>query len=281
MDDGTPEDAIAAALIAGRDTEEGWTRVVELQRRGDDATLQAAARLLESADADRRVLAADILGQLGAGDGHAGIAERPVRGPALELLIARLAVEDDPDVVEAIASAIGHFPDARCVAILADLRGHPAESVRHAVVMGLHAREDELAVDTLIELSDDPEAWVRDWATFGLGTMIRRDDQRVREALAARLTDTDDTTRAEAIRGLAVRHDERAIPQLLSELDHGTELDDPAILEEALCALAAHAPDDDLCRHVDRQARQWRTASPNESLPADLQQAVRSCQDNR
>jgi hypothetical protein len=78
-----------------------------------------------------------------------------------------------------------------------------------------------------------------------------------------------------------VRHDERAIPQLLSELDHGTELDDPAILEEALCALAAHAPDDDLCRHVDRQARQWRTASPNESLPADLQQAVRSCQDNR
>jgi HEAT repeat protein len=145
----------------------------------------------------------------------------------------------------------------------------------------LHAREDELAVDTLIELSDDPESWVRDWATFGLGTMIRRDDQRVREALAARLTDTDDTTRAEAIRGLAVRHDERAIPQLLSELDQGTELDDPAILEEALCALAANSPDDDLCRHVDRLVTDWQTACPNENLPADLQQAVRSCQDNR
>jgi hypothetical protein len=72
VDNGTPEDAIAAALIAGRDTEEGWIRVVELQRRGDDATLQAAARLLETADADRRVLAADILGQLGAGDARWG-----------------------------------------------------------------------------------------------------------------------------------------------------------------------------------------------------------------
>ena len=278
MDSGIPEDAIAAALSAGRDTEEGWTLVVQLQRRGDDATLQAAARLLESDDADRRVLAADILGQLGAADAHAGIAERPVRGPALELLIARLAAEDDPDVVEAVASAVGHFPDARCAAILANLRGHPAESVRLAVVMGLHGREDQLAVDVLIELSRDAAASVRDWATFGLGTMISRDDQRVREALAARLTDTDDTTRAEAIRGLAVRHDERAIPQLLTELDRGTELDDPAILEEALCALAAHAPDDDLCRHVDRRVSDWQAGCPNESLPADLQLAVRSCQ---
>ena len=169
MDNGTAEDVIAAALIAGRDTEEDWGRVVELQRRGDDATLQAAARLLESDDANRRVLAADILGQLGAGDASAGIAERPVRGPALESLIARLAVEDDTDVVEAIASAIGHFPDVRCVAILADLRGHPAESCGHAVVMGLHAREDELAVDTLIELNNDPEASVVTGPRLALG----------------------------------------------------------------------------------------------------------------
>ena len=93
--------------------------------------------------------------------------------------------------------------------------------------------------------------------------MIRRDDQRVREALAARLADTDDTTRAEAIRGLAVRHDDRAIPQLLSELDRRNQLDDPAILEEALCALAAYAPDDDLCLRVDRRVSDWQAASPN------------------
>lgn len=75
--------------------------------------------------------------------------------------------------------------------------------MRYAVVFGLFGIDDDLAVQTLIELSADVDPQVRDWATFGLGVQIDRDDPAVRHALMARLEDPDIDTRGEAIRGLA------------------------------------------------------------------------------
>ena len=64
----------------------------------------------------------------------------------------------------------------------------------------------------LIALSADPEAAVRDWATFALGTLAEQDSPALRDALAARLDDPDEDTRLEAIHGLALRGDDRARP---------------------------------------------------------------------
>jgi HEAT repeat protein len=74
------------------------------------------------------------------------------------------------------------------------------------------------AIKALIELSRDKDSDVRDWATFGIGTMIDTDTHEIREALLARVTDPDDDTRGEALVGLARRKDERVLEPLINEL---------------------------------------------------------------
>ena len=69
-----------------------------------------------------------------------------------------------------MAIACGHLLAEPCIPVLHALRGHPGAEVRRGVVLGLLALDDDLAVATLVELSRDPVAEIRDWATFGLGT---------------------------------------------------------------------------------------------------------------
>jgi HEAT repeat protein len=86
-------------------------------------------------------------------------------------------------------------------------------------------------VRALIVLSGDADPTVRDWATFALGVQIERDSTEVRDALAVRLADEDVNTRDEAIRGLAVRGDTRAVEPALSA-------DASPAIEEAIQLLA-------------------------------------------
>jgi HEAT repeat protein len=269
-------EVVEDALREEPDSHERWDHIVALHKRGDDESFVAAAELLDSPDPDRRALGADILAQLGAAP-DVPVEDRPLAGPAFRLLLQQIATETHPDVLQSIATAFGHLSDPRGIPALHALRDHPNDDVRHAVVFGLLGQDDDLAVETLIELSRDSDADVRDWATFGLGTQIERDSAQIREALVARLDDPDDDTRGEALRGLAARGDERAIPRLLVELDDDVELDDQSIVEEALLTFAAKVPDARLCRHVEKARQEWAVACPGEPMPHDLVQAVEAC----
>ena len=88
-------------------------------------------------------------------------------------------------------------------------------------------------------LSTDRDTSVRDWATFGLGSMIARDTQQVRDALMARIGDADPDTRGEALVGLAARGDLRATEPLLKE----SEEYEATLLDEALELLMTHTDD--------------------------------------
>jgi hypothetical protein len=55
----------------------------------------------------------------------------------------------------------------------------------------------------------DEVASVRDWATFGLGTLSKTDTASLRDALVEPLSDDDADMRKKAIRGLALRKDVR------------------------------------------------------------------------
>ena len=93
---------------------------------------------------------------------------------------------------------------------------------------------------------EDPDPGVRDWATFGLGSLLDVDTAEVREALLARVDDVGGDTAGEALVGLARRKDPRALDPInrwLASTDAGNliveaaaELADPRSLP-ALYAL--------------------------------------------
>jgi len=126
--------------------------------------------------------------------------------------------EQDHGVLQSILVALSHQGRSEAVLPALRFRHHDHPEVRHAVVLVMSGQENEQAIAVLIELTSDPETRVRDWATFALGTLVDLDTPEVREALAERLNDDDDDTRAEAVVGLAKRGDRRILTILQEDL---------------------------------------------------------------
>jgi HEAT repeat protein len=118
--------------------------------------------------------------------------------------------------------ALGHIGTARAVSFLMRYGSHPDANVRFAAATALgHFANDSLATSALIKLTADTDADVCDWATFGLGVLGRLDSPKIRDALVARLHNTCDDAREEAMIGLAMRRDQRVLSALLSSLEAG------------------------------------------------------------
>jgi HEAT repeat protein len=96
---------------------------------------------------------------------------------------------------------------------------------------------------------------------------IDRDTPDVRDALAARLDDENEDARAEAIRGLARRRDERALEAALAAGD-GPNVD------EAVVLLGASTGDARLLPHLERLAADPEAA---ETYGDELQRALERC----
>lgn len=241
----TPERAVTEVFdeaLRADDEHRRWDLISHLHLHGGPDALEVAGRMSSHPDPAHRVLAADVLSQLGAAPGMAA-ADGPFREGALALLLSMVQDESDPGVLTSIAVGFGHIGDDRSLAPLIRLHTHDDAEVRYGVVSGLLGRPETAALDTLITLSADEDARVRDWATFGLARQTDADFPRLRDALAARLDDEDVDTRIEAVHGLATRADERVVQPLLDILRNPPEPSDPGLLSEALGALAAATPD--------------------------------------
>jgi HEAT repeat protein len=157
------------------------------------------------------VLGADIVSQL-------GVSPNELHEERLQILLELLSRETEAEVLAAACIGLGHLHDARANTSIMRLKDHPHEDVRYGVAMGLTGDLDDAAITTLIVLSADADSDVRDWSTFRLG-MLENARQEVLDALAARVADEDDDTRAEAIVGLARNRDQRALTPLMKYLD--------------------------------------------------------------
>jgi len=167
--------------------------------------------LCQSKDSTKATLGADILGQLGTPD-------FPFHKESVPVLLKLIDNQPDESALQAATMALGRTGDSRAIEKLIELKNYSGEEVRFAVVHGLLTLEDEKSIQALIELSEDEDADVRNWATFGLGSQIEVDTKEIRDALFKRLDEDDDEIRGEALVGLSIRKDERVLDPLLKEL---------------------------------------------------------------
>jgi len=215
LDPTLPERDVEELLELGRgewQSDAEWApHLSALAHRGDEDVLFRVRGMAGDRDPVARGVAAYVLGQLG----------MPVRSFPAEsaaVLESMAATEADPEVLAAVAHGFGHLGQEYGVDTLLRLATHPEARVREAVAISLAGRETEAALAALIALSRDEESEVRDWATFALGSLQPQDTPELRDALAERLGDEDPQTRLEAVHGLAIRADRRAVEPALELL---------------------------------------------------------------
>lgn len=185
-----------------------------------DHALLRAAELGRDEAATKRAVAGLLVGSVSNGrdDG-------PWRDHALDICADILRDESDADVVWAVAHALGYHSGERAAGMLIPLAAHEDSDVRFKVAMGLPGAFDEdnpddAIIGALVALTRDEDEDVRDWATFGLGTVLASvDTPELREALWERSRDEHSDTRNEALAGLAYRYDSDVVPLLVAELE--------------------------------------------------------------
>lgn len=200
----------------GQDAEIFWALVNRLQQETSRTIHDEMTGWTFSEIPSLRMAGILVLGQYGWPARQQDDGRWPYADATL-LHIDRLLLDPDEGVAEAALTAAGH-QRAGDISLIARWAGHPSAEMRWKAAVALLQRDEKPARTLLIGLSNDPETRVRDWATFGLGSQSEVDAADIRDALAARLADTDDETRGEALLGLARRGDPRAKIAILREL---------------------------------------------------------------
>ncbi|PWU08227.1 MAG: hypothetical protein C5B50_30000 [Verrucomicrobia bacterium] len=218
---------------ADRDGDEYWHPLWTLQHRLPQV-LGEVRNLLESSDAKSREVGSDILGQN-------GVRHKVAAPECVGLLLGRLERETSEEVLCSIMMALGHLNDASAIGPLLKWQTHTSGNVRYALVSSLSGHEDARAIRALVELSADENRDVKNWATFGLGSLVDWDSPELRDALFKRLTEEDAEIRGEALVGLARRGDPRVIDTLNRELSNIETCSVGSLLDEAVEAIISAA----------------------------------------
>jgi hypothetical protein len=187
--------------------------------------------MLENANPKHRDVAATIFGQN-------SVKEKWDVPYCADLLLSAINRETSAEVLTSIIHALGNLNDSRRIEAVLPFANHPGSNVRYAVVHCISGLSDHRAIQALIQLSTDTDRDVRNWATFGIASLIDTDTKEIREALVARLNEKDDEIRGEAFIGLAIRGDASVIPAFLRELD---EQDSEVLRQWTLVVDAADA----------------------------------------
>jgi hypothetical protein len=242
-DQRTTEELFEASLVDDYDDEAGWDAIRVLRHRNREEVFQFAVRYCQSPVPLERARGLDVLAQLGAGGPQP---ERPHFQESVAIAIERLR-DPNPRVVSSASWALAHLGGDLAVDALVPMRNHPDPDVRWAVTNVLHGTERADAIATLIELMDDPDDNVRDWATFALGTQCSVDSLVIRDALRRRLNDKYEEARDEAVWGLAQRKDEQGLRMLIDRLSADEWIAGDEMSATTILDMPSDTPADELC----------------------------------
>jgi HEAT repeat protein len=252
----TTEELFAATLVGEYDDDARWEVVGVLRLRGTPEVFEVAKRYCESENPKARARGLDVLAQLGAGKPEA---ERPFIAESVSIAVGHLR-DADPDTVSSAAWALSHLGTQLGVAALIGLRIHPDPDVRQAVACCIDLRVHREGVPILIQLSEDGDPVVRDWATFALGSgdvieggvWCYPDSPEIRTALRNRLKDTYEEARREAVWGLALRRDPVGLKLLLDQLQSGSWWSGDEDAAREILGVTSATPVDVLCQGLRR-----------------------------
>jgi HEAT repeat protein len=207
---------VALAELELSDEEVSTGAVVALQFRPTREVLGKATALCRSANPNERWLGVRVLGELR--DLEDVAAARPAfLEESMEVLLELAESEQDIDVLAEIARAFGYRRDPRGAAPLLRWRHHHETLMRFSVAFSLPgcrtAETEPEIVRALLELTDDEDGDIRDYALFGLNE-LELDSDEIRAAMLRHVDDPDTSAAGEALVGLARRHDERGIEPL-------------------------------------------------------------------
>lgn len=199
------DDELLSRLINNKSDRSRWDNIGELRKRPSRELFVKCNDLTKSPNPKIRKIGIDILAQL-------GFPPRPFLKETLKIYFELLKVETDPDVLMSLLYAIGHNNDEldeKQIELLCSFVHDENSMVKEGLVSALLGIDNLTAIKTLINLSSDKLSHIRNWATFGLGTQIERNNKNIREALWGRINDKHQETKLEAIVGLAKRKDKR------------------------------------------------------------------------
>lgn len=208
------DDKILFRLINNKSKKTRWDNISVLRQRPSKELFLKCETLTKSLSAKERSIGVDVLAQM-------GLPPRPFLKQTLNLYFGLLNVEKDPDVLMGVLYAIGHNNDNLSKTQIAKLCSFSKSKdnwVKEGLVFSLLGIEDVNAIEILIKLSEDKQSHIRNLATFGIGTQIEVDNNKIREALWKRVNDKHQETKLEAIVGLALRKDERVLEIIKREL---------------------------------------------------------------
>ena len=199
---------------------------LELAAAGGEAALEVARRFIQSNEAERFHVSIDFIGVL---------AREHVeyRDLSVDIVLDAIAEVDDALLLCSAANTLGSTRSPRAIPFLLGCLDGNDDGLRMSAVNALATCVDQSLAGrkALMHATTDFDVELRRLATFGLAMKCAVHDEMVCDALAARLFDPDDEVRNEAIRGLAVRKDQRAVEPVRRAL----ESDDiaPQILDAA------------------------------------------------
>ena len=215
-------------LLNNKSERHYWDIMHELRKRPTKEVFDTALGLTHSEDKKAKQAGIHVLAQLGS-------APRPFCVHGNQRFFDLLELEKDFEILESVLISIGHNNErlsAEQIEHLCRLVDAESSDVKYGLVFSLLGINDPKAIDALIILSSDESDNVRDWATFGIGTQTKRNNRKIREALWARVNDSNEETKFEAFVGLAMRKDSRInelIKQKLNDGDYGSLLFDAII----------------------------------------------------
>lgn len=208
---------IFTRLLTNKSRKTYWSNISELRSRPTESTYKQAYALASSHIDKEKIIGLDVLQQL-------GYDPRFNQKETIELHFKLLNEYQSNSVLISIFYGIGHNNEnlsAKQISKLTEYKHIKNTDVKYSLISALSGIENSKTINVLIEFMEDKAALIRNWSTFGIGTLTDISNPNVINALWNRVLDTDFETKSEAIFGLARRKDKQIKEVIISELNQG------------------------------------------------------------